>query len=178
MDPALTPTTTFIIALLSFVIMAGIVWPFAKWRKVDAAHQFPVDSRLKWLVAAYPVILAAEYFGMQYHPVPDDPLIEALFGQWSLWQLILVTVIAAPLAEEYIFRGVVLVWLHRRIGEFGAAILSALGWAALHTQYDLIWMGAIAASGVLLAYIRMRGGSLWLVIAIHAANNAIAITGI
>ena len=178
MDSATSPMTTFIITLFGFVIMAGIAWPFALWRKVNAAHAFPQDSRLKWLVAAYPLILAAQYLGMKFYPVPSDPLMTELFTQWSTWQLVIVTVVAAPLAEEYLFRGVLLVWLRRHIGEFGSAVITALGWAALHVQYDFIWMGAIAASGILLAYIRMRGGSLWLVIGIHAANNAIAITGV
>jgi membrane protease YdiL (CAAX protease family) len=178
MNNELSPFALFIAAVISFVLMAAVAWAFGMWRKVRSMHLFPKDKRLKWLVAAYPAILVAEYIGLQFYPVAVDPDMERMLSSWSIWQTIIVIVIAAPLAEEYIFRGVVLVWLHRTIGEFGAAILSALAWASLHTQYDLIWMGAIAASGVLLAYIRMRGGSLALVIAIHAANNAIALTGI
>lgn len=168
----------FAIAIVSFVIMAAIAWAFGKWRKAKANTAFEPDRRLKWLVAAYPLIMAAQYAGMKFHPIPPDPLVSEMLSNWALWQTVLVIVIAAPLAEEYIFRGVLLVWLHRHVRELGAAIISALAWASLHTQYDLFWMGALAASGVLLAYIRMRGGSLWLVIAIHAANNAFAISGI
>ena len=178
MDTAQSPNALFVIAVLSFVMMAAVAWTFGVWRKVAAMHHFPSDWRLKWLVAAYPLILVAQYIGLQFYPVIVDPAMEQMLSSWALWQTIFVIVIAAPLAEEYIFRGVVLVWLHRTVGEFGAAILSALAWASLHVQYDLIWMGAIAASGVLLAYIRMRGGSLPLVIAIHAANNAIALSGV
>lgn len=178
MNNELSPNSLFFAAILSFVLMAAVAWAFGMWRRVQSMHLFPTDKRLKWLVAAYPLILVAEYIGLQFYPVTVDPAMGQMLSSWTLWQTIIVIVIAAPLAEEYIFRGVVLVWLHRTIGEFGAAILSALAWASLHLQYDLIWMGAIAASGVLLAYIRMRGGSLALVIAIHAANNAIALTGI
>ncbi len=178
MTTEFSPFASFLIMTASFIIMAFLAWAFAAWRKVKATQLFPTDPRLKWLVAAYPLILLAEYIGLKFHPVPADPMIDALLANWALWQSVIVIVIAAPLAEEYIFRGVLLVWLRRKIGEFGAVILTALGWAALHTQYDLIWMSAIAASGILLGYIRMRGGSLWLVMGIHAANNAIALSGI
>ena len=61
------------------------------------------------------------------------------------------------------------------MSELAVALISAIGWATLHGQYDLFWMSAIAAVGILLAYLRFAGAPLALAIALHAANNAIAL---
>ena len=175
MGKTLDSNTAFYIVMVSFAVMPAVAWVFGFFTKTRAGEAFPVRPSMKWLIAAYPLILLAEYLGQMVHPVPADPMMTQFLTDWSWWQLTLAIIIAAPLAEEYVFRGVLLVWLHKKIGEVGAVVLTAIGWAALHTQYDWVWMAVIAVAGLVLGLIRTRGGSLWLVIAIHAANNAVAL---
>jgi membrane protease YdiL (CAAX protease family) len=165
---------------LSFLLGNGVVlllvWAVARWRRIDPFHRFPYHPRCAWLVVAFPLLLIAQSIASRYSPIPADPTMDALLTGWPVWQLVVAIVLVAPLVEEYIFRGVALVWLRRYFNEMGTAILTATGWAALHGQYDLFWMAAIGAIGILLAYLRMAGASLGFVIALHAANNAIALT--
>jgi membrane protease YdiL (CAAX protease family) len=83
--------------------------------------------------------------------------------------------VAAPLAEEFIFRGFFLPGLiHSRLGPVGAIVATSLAFAALHTQYDLYGMAVIAAIGMVLGFARWRTGSLWLCVSLHCLLNTIA----
>jgi CAAX protease family protein len=85
-------------------------------------------------------------------------------------------VVAAPLAEEFLFRGFLFAGLlNSRLGPTGAIALTALGWASLHIQYDFYGMATIAATGTLLGLIRWRTGSLWLCALLHGLMNVVAI---
>jgi membrane protease YdiL (CAAX protease family) len=84
--------------------------------------------------------------------------------------------IAAPIAEEFVFRGFVLLgWSQSFLGPIGAVVLSSLIWAAMHTQYNLFYMFWIFSFGILLGTLRLRNGSTWLTVILHAAHNLIAI---
>ena len=61
-----------------------------------------------------------------------------------------------------------------RIGPIGAIILTSLIWAGLHTQYDLYGMCQIFAGGLLLGYARLKSGSIFVPLAMHALMNLIA----
>lgn len=81
-------------------------------------------------------------------------------------------VVGAPLFEEFFFRGFALAGLrYSRLGAIGAVLLTALGWTALHTQYDLIDLSDLFLFGLLLGYARIRSGSLFVPIGMHALNN-------
>lgn len=172
---ALSTNEAFLSFLFGNGVVLGLVWAFAKWRRIDGFHLFERQPRLTWLIFAFPLLLLAEAVAARHSPIPSDPVMDALLTEWTAWQLVVAIVIVAPIVEEYVFRGVALVWLRRHVSEFPAAILTAIGWAALHCQYDLFWMSAIAAVGILLAYLRLAGAPLRLTIALHAANNAIAL---
>jgi membrane protease YdiL (CAAX protease family) len=50
-------------------------------------------------------------------------------------------------------------------------VLTALAWAALHTQYDLFDGAIIFAGGILLGVVRLRSGSTRATFALHALWN-------
>ena len=84
-------------------------------------------------------------------------------------------VIAAPVSEELLFRGLLLSALDSRgTPVWISACLSSALWAALHVQYDLFLMGTIFFSGLLLAAARRKTGSIYPCIAMHALNNAVS----
>jgi len=84
-------------------------------------------------------------------------------------------VLVAPVTEELLIRGFLFRGIERsRLGPAGAIVLSALGWAALHTQYDLFGIFTIVLGGLLLGYARLRSQSLYVPIAMHIVQNIVA----
>jgi sodium transport system permease protein len=94
----------------------------------------------------------------------DDPL-------RFLWLLLLVAVIPA-VAEEFLFRGVVLSGLRRRLGTSGAVVGSALAFGIFHlspqTAFRFLptfWLG------ILLAWVVVETRSIWVGVLLHFLNN-------
>jgi membrane protease YdiL (CAAX protease family) len=84
-------------------------------------------------------------------------------------------VVLAPLLEEVVFRGFLLIGLRRsRLGAWGAVVLTALLWAVIHTQYGWYEIAILFAVGLVLGYARLRHKSLLLPIAMHAFQNLVA----
>lgn len=84
--------------------------------------------------------------------------------------------IAGPIVEEFVFRGFVLRgWSQSFLGPIGAVVLSSLIWAGMHTQYNLFYMFWIFTFGILLGTLRLRTGSTWLTLMLHALHNLLAI---
>ena len=84
--------------------------------------------------------------------------------------------VAAPIAEEFLFRGFVLRgWSQSFLRPAGAVVLSSLVWAYLHSQYNLFYMAAIFTLGILLGSLRLRSGSTWLTVMLHAVHNLLAV---
>lgn len=83
--------------------------------------------------------------------------------------------IGAPLAEEFLFRGFLLEGLRRsRLGNAGAIILTSVIWALIHLQYDSYGVTTTMAAGVMLGIVRVKTGSLWSVVFMHAVMNVLA----
>lgn len=95
----------------------------------------------------------------------------------SLWEYLLLMVvlaIAAPVAEELLFRGMIYPLLRRNLGVTAAVVLSAGLFAAVHVV--LILLPALFVIGVVLALVRERSRSLWPCIALHALQNGSVVT--
>ena len=84
---------------------------------------------------------------------------------------------AVPIAEEFLFRGILYRWLRDRWSVTPAMVGSALLFALLHPPAA----GAapvIFVMGLALAYLFQRTGSLWPSMVLHGVNNAVGITWI
>lgn len=92
---------------------------------------------------------------------PEDPVAAFLF-------LLNLTLIA-PLAEEIVFRGVVLNLL-RRFGDCFALLLSSLLFAAVHM--NLVQVPNAFIMGLVIGYFTLCTGSLWTGVCIHVLNNS------
>ena len=103
-----------------------------------------------------------ELFGLQPHvaiSIPQNPLALLLFAV----QLCVLT----PLVEEVVFRGIIFQSM-RRFGDSFALVLSAILFALFH--------GNLAGAqrllmGLVIGYLVLYSGSLWVGIIIHAVNN-------
>ena len=83
--------------------------------------------------------------------------------------------IAVPIAEEFLFRGLLFRWIRDRWGAWPGTFLSALVFAAIHPPAA----GAaplIFLIGLALAWLYEKTGSLKPGMVLHGANNAIGIT--
>ena len=94
----------------------------------------------------------------------------------ALWVgALLLVVIAAPLAEEFLFRGLILTVLWRRLGFVGAALITGTLFGLLHAGSSSVsLLVPLGVLGVLLCLLRKRTGSLIPCIAAHTLNNSVA----
>jgi membrane protease YdiL (CAAX protease family) len=112
------------------------------------------------------------------HPgqsLPVHPVLQAArhsaWGSWGNIQLLLFSLIVAPLAEELFFRGLLLQavwrWLRRA---WPAVIISAVAFGFVHGQpQDIV---PLCTLGLVLGYLRLRSGSLAACVVCHALFNA------
>ena len=84
--------------------------------------------------------------------------------------MVLLVVVAAPVLEELLFRGLLYGTLRRAVGPVPAAAVSALAFAAIHGLW--IHAAVLFLLGYALARVYERTGSLWSAIALHATYNA------
>ena len=87
----------------------------------------------------------------------------------SEWlEVVVLTVLVAPIVEELFFRGFLLHRWARRWGTPTAVVASSALFAALHGE----WIGHFLF-GVVMAALYLRTRQLWMPIAAHAINNGI-----
>jgi len=89
-----------------------------------------------------------------------------------LW---IAVVIGAPIGEEVFFRGFLFSGLAKsRLGGWGAVVITSLAWASVHVQYDLWDIGYIFCLGLIIGAFRLKTGSLWPPLLMHALVNLVA----
>ncbi len=103
----------------------------------------------------------------------DDPL--------RLVLAIIAAVVLAPVAEEFLFRGLLHRGLRRRLSLLPAAAVSSVVFAVVHV--DVLFSQPLAIVGlvlvgVILALAYERTGSLLVPIMIHAVHNAVTIVAV
>lgn len=84
----------------------------------------------------------------------------------------LATVVAAPIAEEVFFRGFLLPAFAVQWGFVPAAFASALLFGLTHVSLGLLAPAFV--SGLILAWLYRRTGSLWNCILAHGIQNSLA----
>lgn len=90
----------------------------------------------------------------------------------TLWLLAIALVIAAPLAEELVFRGFMYRGLAAsRVGVSGAILIPSAIWAVMHIQYSPFYIAHIFIIGLVLGWLRWRSGSTILTLLLHAVIN-------
>jgi membrane protease YdiL (CAAX protease family) len=99
-----------------------------------------------------------------------------LIGTYSTGSLPLMlvwAVVAAPVAEELMCRGIAFKACRNSYGFMASAAISSLVWAVIHLS---VAQGICAfIIGMLMAYMMEKYDDLWLCIAAHAINNLLAV---
>ncbi len=115
--------------------------------------------------------------------IPDSSsgVVEQAMGQLAndrfYFLIVIGVIIGAPLAEEFVFRGQIFAALAQtRLGFVGSAIVTSAMWAALHVTEPLPFVGLIFLMGLVLSWLLVRFGSLWVTIVCHCVWNALTTT--
>jgi membrane protease YdiL (CAAX protease family) len=136
-------------------------------------RRFRPSTALKWTAAAIGAYLL---FAMLYSLVivtPEQEDIAEGFG--ALPVQILLIAIAAPIAEEVCFRGMLFGGLREKLPLIGAALLSGVIFGALHALTGISAVPPLIAFGFVLALLYEKTGSILPCILLHMLNNSVAL---
>ena len=78
-----------------------------------------------------------------------------------------------PFSEELFFRGFVFRGLITKLGPYGSMVISAVIFSGFHLSLGVLI--PIFITGLLLAWLYWRTGSLWAPVGAHAAQNTLAL---
>ncbi len=153
----------------------GVSWRRLGFRSPAPSHLLllpPIAIALNWGFGAAYILLIAS-LGIEAL-IPEQEAIKEMFGSDTLKLITYFnTVVLAPFIEEILFRGFILVNLTIRLGAVSGALITSALFALAH--FDLDMMLPIFVSGMLMAWLYLRTGSLWPPIAMHAVSNGVAV---
>jgi membrane protease YdiL (CAAX protease family) len=174
-----------IATIVSTIAGMGFIVLFIKWHKYASIKEYlelkPINKKsiLVSLVALVVLIAIVSYveqmLGKQQSTQFTIDIYKTAVCPPLLW---LAVIVFAPAFEEGFFRGFLFVGLTKsRIGSIGTIILTAAAWAALHIQYDLFGIINVLILGLVFGIIRLKTGSLWSTVLLHAVWNLAAMIG-
>lgn len=186
-DAAALPMTILVTAAFHGAVLAACAAALVR-RGISWASAFGLARRGAWRAAGQGLLIgaAAAPFVIGYnwvwqhalrflgHDPGLQPVLELMARDAPLGvriYLLVLAVAVAPVAEETLFRGVLLPVLARRFGGAAGVIFSAAVFAALHLHAGS--MAPLFVVGVALGAAALYSGSLWAPIALHAAFNAV-----
>jgi membrane protease YdiL (CAAX protease family) len=187
-NPDIQGVLTVVTIAAAAVVMALIVRQFwrAQWSRdelpgfgfVQPAHK---SNYLGAVLLGIGVLLlggAITHLLAGQHPVHQDVAVMASQVSLGLRLLLALLVVGvAPFVEEMVFRGVLLSGLASRMPVGWAIVVSAVVFGCVHLpDFKFSWypVPALVLLGLALGWIRVRSGSLWPSITLHATNNFFA----
>ncbi len=91
----------------------------------------------------------------------------------SVIPLFLLVVVAAPIGEEFFFRGFLLSLLRRRTSTNAAIAVTALLFAVMH--FYILGFLSVLVSGVFLGWLYVASNNIWRPIMAHGVSNAVVL---
>jgi membrane protease YdiL (CAAX protease family) len=166
--------------LASTPVVVGLVALFVRIRRCRIAEYlaliWPPAGQLLLAVGGLAVVLIATDLTSYSlgRPIVPPVMVNIYRTAW-LPGLLFALLVLAPLAEEVLFRGFLYKGLAAsRAGAAVAIVVSAIGWALLHIQYDWYGIVCIVAAGLYLGFVRYKTGSVPVTMLLHAIGNAVA----
>ena len=167
---------------LNSVIAAPLIVWFLYWRmqkrNLNLSRELGLQSVTAQIaglsVILYGIFAVIEHFyGIYFDVQMPEAFIQFILST-PTWLALLSLVVAAPIMEEFIFRGFLFSQLRNtRLGGWGAIITTSFLWTVIHFQYETMILYVLFILGIFLGYLRYKYNSLYLVIGIHALNNMI-----
>ena len=171
-----------VLALLQDGVFVGVAVLFAAFTRAPRAWHFGVRATpfwptVGWTLLAFALMLGVEVGVIELFGV-DETDFEELgdLSPLAAIAIAIVVVVLAPVAEEIFFRAFFYRALRTRLSIWPAALIAGTVFGSLHFQGPdtAIILPVIAVVGVGQCLIYERTGSLFAVIAIHAAFNSVA----
>ena len=179
--------TVWVSVHLMALAIAAVVWRLglyrreAPWRLLGlSALEFPV---VKAGMLSLGALGASLLFTVIYASVvdlfssdvlsPPDIGAEIAFPGAAVFFTFQAVAVVTPLTEEVLFRGFVFSGLTPRLGVVKAMVVSAAIFSAFHLTLGVLI--PVFVTGLLLALVYRKTGSLWPCILAHAGQNALAV---
>lgn len=169
--------TTVIANIVQVALLIGVVWLARATAKDYLALHWPGRQEILIGLAAF-IALLPILDGLAY--LSGQPIIPSFIidiyrdarSTGSLPLLWLAIVVAAPIAEEIIFRGFIFRgWVRPgRYAILGILVVSAL-FAVIHLQYNWFGVFQVFLIGLVLTWVRWRSGSTLLPMVLHVMAN-------
>ena len=139
-------------------------------------HEIHWRDILKWCFALLLLAAASDLLDVLLgRPIVQSFMLNIYLTAPDKLLLWIAIIIAAPVSEEFFFRGFLFTGiLHSKLGPWGAVILSSLAWAPLHNQYDPYGMATVMVLGLLFGLARLKTDSVYTTIGMHALTNFVA----
>jgi len=139
-------------------------------------HKPTARSLAGWVAATVALVIATDVTTyLLGRPVVPAFMVDVYKTSLFPPLLIVVLVVLGPAFEELFFRGFLFEGFRRSfLGAWVTVVLTAAGWAAIHTQYDWYGIGVILAGGLLLGTARLCTNCIWVCMAMHATTNVVA----
>ena len=106
---------------------------------------------------------------------PSDPVnqiaVESMFEYVPVWQMFLMIVIVAPIAEELLFRGMLLFSGDQREATWLRVCISSLAFGFVHTPTDLLSIYTYVGMGLIFSYAAKHTQTVEASIVYHFLNN-------
>jgi membrane protease YdiL (CAAX protease family)/uncharacterized RDD family membrane protein YckC len=187
-DPDLSSTWALLVAqaLLSVTLIVVAIQVASGDRDVDVPNDLGLlgvrrfrATAFGWIAAAYVAYFAfvATYASFVTEPDQEDIARDLGLDQGivAAVPVVFLIAVAAPIAEEIFFRGMLFGGLRRRLSTLPAAAISALVFGALHATTGVSAVPPLIIFGFVLALLYERTGSLVPGMIAHALNNALAL---
>lgn len=179
--------TSLVVAATGVMLLAHRKWP-QLWRQAQPpGWGFVPPRQLAFFIVAILAGLASPLLGgwmtqwfAQGHPVTQD--IQQLGGQTPFglrMALVVLVVSLGPLVEELLFRGVLLSALLQRWSVATSVLLTSSLFALVHLsglQFHWYAVPQLFLLALLLAWLRLKSGSIWPAVVAHGSNNLLAVT--
>jgi sodium transport system permease protein len=175
------PIAVLVLQVASFILPGALFLTLGRFNQPKVLSLTAPNSPLAWpgsLLLGAGVALVAVYYQLLQHSAtglqPSDSAqgVAELLGaqlQNSLWLSVAVFAVLPGIAEEFLFRGIVLSAFRKRMSPHIAIWIVAVIFSAVHM--DLAGFLTRTALGALLGYVVLWSGSLLPAMLLHAAYN-------
>ena len=183
---SLAAVSLLVLLIVQDGVLVGFALLFANFKRRPRPWHFGARATRFWPTAGWAALGFALLLGIEIGYIElfevDETNVEDL-GEGSPLAglaIALATIVVAPVAEEIFFRAFFYRALRSRLRVWSASLIDGLVFGALHFQGPdtAVILPVIALVGVGLCLVYERTGSLFAVIAIHAAFNTVATLGI
>lgn len=171
-----------LITMISGLLTLLTLFIFFKVRKKKVLHEVGI-SRVKTKALVWPVLLGVSFYLFISLIMGILPISKSVMDQYSSASGLLfdgniviscfAALIVAPVAEEVIFRGVILSRLSRSMPAAVAAGVSSVLFAVVHG--NIVWMSYTFVLGLVLCYVCIKYRSVIASIVVHFIFNLVGV---